>query len=332
MPIPFRNGVQTCSNVSISLLSTGCLLISPDDNCYSDAATGYPDVDYTPSTSPSLRYDNMTKAIKRTGREILLAICDWGVDFPSGWAPYLGNTWRITNDIIPEFKTVYRQVNQFVPSASFAGPGQWPDLDMLEVGNDVFTEAEEQTHFSLWAIAKSPLVMGAPLKDAYTSIDSSSLAILLNPTAISFNQDSLGKAANLTRRYTEEGYDVWAGPLSDDRTVAALVNWDDSPRTNATISFPDFGVQSAATVFDVWNNITQSDVKTTYSTTIPAHGILLLELSNTTAAGTYSAELYATMSGYVATFLQRGFPLTVYSETQQSSRTFTESPTVPCTA
>lgn len=81
-------------------------------------------------------------------------------------------------------------------------------LFRLEVGNDVFSEAEEQTHFSLWAIAKSPLVIGGALNDTLTTIKQSSLSILSNQDVIGYNQDSLGKAANLTRRYTEAGLDV----------------------------------------------------------------------------------------------------------------------------
>ena len=267
-----------------------------DDNYYSEASAGYPDADYTPLVSPAARFANMTKVIKGTGRDILLAVCEWGVDFPSAWAPALGNTWRITNDIIPAWKSIYRQVNQFVPSASFAGPGQWPDLDMLEVGNNVLTTAEEQTHFSLWAIAKSPLIIGAALKDRYTSISSSSLAILSNAHAISYNQDSLGKAANLTRRYTQAGLDVWAGPLSNGRTVAALVNWNDAAVT-ADLDFPDFGIQSAGSLYDVWNNVSKTNVKTSYSTTIAMHGTTLVELSNTIPTGNYPASLFASKSG-----------------------------------
>jgi alpha-galactosidase len=114
-------------------------LTSLDDDCYSEAATGYPNVDYTPAVSPSGRYANMTAAILATNRPILIQICDWGVDFPALWAPALGNSWRVTNDFIPAFRTIPRILNQVVPQTDFAGPGHWLDLDMLEVGNGVFT-------------------------------------------------------------------------------------------------------------------------------------------------------------------------------------------------
>lgn len=181
-------------------------------------------------------------------------------------------------------------MNQFPPSASYAAPGQWQVLDMMEVGNGFLTEAEEQTHFTLWAIAKSPLTIGCALNDTRTSISDSSLAILKNTDVITLNQDSLGTAANLTRRYTEEGLDVRAGPLSDGRTVVAMVNWNNDT-VHGTFNLPDAGLQSAAMVKDVWNKRTMTDVVTSYSAAISAHGTLLLELSKTMPAGTYSADV-----------------------------------------
>lgn len=267
-----------------------------DDNCYSDAALNYPDVAYAPSVSPELRYANMSDALAQQDRAILFQICDWGVSFPAGWAPSLGNSWRIANDISAEWSSVFRIANQAVPQTGFAGPGQWPDMDMLEVGNGVYTTPEEQTHFSLWAILKSPLIIGAALKDDTTAISEESLAILKQQDVIGFNQDELGAMANLSRRYTEDGYDVWSGPLSGGRTVAALVNWADKTR-NLTLNLPDIGIQYSATAKDIWNNITVQDIKTSYTAEVQAHGTILLELQNTTASGYYDASLFGTSTG-----------------------------------
>lgn len=212
------------------------------------------------------------------------------VDFPSAWAPPLGNTWRITNDIVPNWQSIWRIINQLPPSASYAAPGQWPDLDMMEVGNGFLTEPEEQTHFTLWAIAKSPLTIGCALQDTITTISDSSLAILSNEDVIALNQDSLGQAANLTRRYTDEGLDVWSGALSGDKTVVAFVNWNNNT-VKGTFNLPDAGLQSAGLVRDLWNSKTASDVVTSYFETIPAHGTLLLEFSDTVPAGTYTTDV-----------------------------------------
>ncbi|KAK6593434.1 Alpha-galactosidase D [Botrytis cinerea] len=291
-------GVYSDSGVQMCMTGTPAQVGSLYDNCYSDAATGYPNTNYAPSTSPSIRYQNMTNALATLSKPILFQICDWGVDFPSTWAPAMGNTWRITNDIIPSYPTVSRILNQAVPQTSFAGPGHWLDLDMLEVGNNIFTTAEEQTHFSLWAILKSPLVIGAALKDSLTSISSASLAILSNKDVISYNQDSLGVAASFRRRWTTDGYEVWAGPLSGGRTVVAVINLQNTAKT-LTLNFPDYDERSDLVVCGCgcpWNDASGT--------------------RGTTAAGTYAAS-DATVSGSNITFSK------IYAQTSSSNYTAT---------
>lgn len=256
------------------------------DNCYSDAGEGYPDAAYEPDISPKAHYVTMSEAVLSTHRPIIFQICEWGLDFPSAWAPPLGNSWRITNDIIPFYRTIPRILNQAVPQTSYAGPGQWLDLDMLEVGNNVFTTAEEQTHFSLWAIIKSPLIIGAALKDSYTSISAASLAILKNTDVISYNQDALGVAASFKRRWTEAGYEVWSGPLNGGRSVVAFINLQDQART-LTLDLPDAGIQKAGVLKDIWNAETTTNVLTSYTASVQAHGTILLEVGDPTPAGHY---------------------------------------------
>lgn len=238
----------------------------------------------------------MTEALSDQSKTVLFQICEWGVDFPALWAPSLGHTWRIGNDIIPAWRAIYRTLNQAVVQTLFAGPGQWPDLDMLEVGNNIFTTPEEQTHFSMWAILKSPLVIGGALKNEWTSISDSSLSILSNPDVVAFNQDSLGRSATLRRRWSEEEYEVWSGPLSGSRTVAALINWADHSR-ELTLNLPDIGAQYAGRVKDIWTGKRTTGVKTSYTSTVPAHGIMLLEVEDTIQAGVYPTKQFATSRG-----------------------------------
>jgi alpha-galactosidase len=258
----------------------------------------------------------MSAAIAATGRPIVYAICEWGVDFPSAWAPTIGNSWRIGNDIIPSFGTVARILNQAISQTSFAGPGHWLDLDMLEVGNNVFTAAEEQTHFTMWAIVKSPLIIGGRLSDTAGSITSSSLNILLNSDVIGYNQDSLGVAASFVRRFTSAGYEIWSGPLSGSRTVVAVINLS-NVATSLTLNLPDVGLQKAASVKNIWNAATSTNVLTSYTGSVAAHGTMLLELSGTTVAGKYIVA-DAVTSGYVP-------HLTDWTLTHNSSTTTTFS-------
>ena len=72
--------------------------------------------------------------------------------------------------------------------ASYAGPGGWNDPDMLEVGNGGMTYDGYRAHFSLWALAKAPLIVGCDV----TSMSKETREIILNKEVIAVNQDSLG--------------------------------------------------------------------------------------------------------------------------------------------
>lgn len=234
----------------------------------------------------------MSRYLQALDRSILFQICEWGIDFPALWAPAVGNSWRIGNDIIPQWRTIFRILNQAVPQTNFTSSGQWPDLDMLEVGTDVFTVPEEQTHFSLWAILKSPLIIGADL----TSIRNESLSVLKQEDVISFNQDALGTSASLQRRWSDDGYEVWSGLLSGDRTIAALINWSNEKR-DLTLSLPDIGLQYAGKLRNIWEGSTTTAIRTSYTATVAGHGTMLVELSNTSPAGLYPSNIFASSSG-----------------------------------
>ncbi|KAL4867655.1 alpha-galactosidase D [Aspergillus spectabilis] len=268
------------------------------DNCYSDAATNYPNVNYAPSTSPHPRFENMSQYLQSQSRPILFQICEWGIDFPALWAPDLGHSWRIGNDITPHWRSIFRTLNQAVPHTDFAGPGQWPDLDMLLVGLEgVLSVPEEQTHFSLWAILKSPLIIGS----AINGMRRESLEVLRNEDVIGFNQDELGVSASLKRRWSDEGYEVWSGPLEGGRVVVALVNWQGVQR-ELQLDLPDVGVQFAGGLRDIWQGESVEGVRTVYRGRVEAHGTMLLELRDVLPAGVYPGDVFASVEGDTTTF------------------------------
>src|SRR5438067_8296900 len=88
-------------------------------------------------------------------------------------------------------------------SAFVAGPGRWNDPDMLEIGNGEFASnlTAAQTHFTMWCIMASPLIMGNDL----TAMSSGTLQILTNAEAIAVDQDLAG----------EQGTKVFDGGTSE---------------------------------------------------------------------------------------------------------------------
>lgn len=101
--------------------------------------------------------------------------------------------------------------------SSYSGPGGFNDLDMLYLGSPKLNTNQERLHFGLWAIAKSPLVLGLDLN----RISNSTLTVIRNKGLIDINQDALGKAATIFRPPGAAApvrgkiYPYWAGQLED---------------------------------------------------------------------------------------------------------------------
>jgi alpha-galactosidase len=217
------------------------------DNCWSTGSF----VDYTPQANTSDRFQTMADALDGVDRDIVYAICEWGVGWNVGdWGSAYADSWRVSNDIQNNWASIWRITNEVVPYTKYSGVGRYPDMDMLIVGLKVLSEEEERFHFSMWAISKSPLIVGAPMDDSITP--SYSLDILSNAEVIALNQDPLGEQAQLVRRYTEEEYDVWAANLSDSRFLVAVTNWANSSASVKLDLLDLVGLEEAANARDIW--------------------------------------------------------------------------------
>ena len=67
------------------------------------------------------------------------------------------------------------QIDNIKPLARYCSPGHVNDLDMMQIGNGL-THAEEKTHFSMWCMMSTPLMLGCDL----TKISPETLEIVKN--------------------------------------------------------------------------------------------------------------------------------------------------------
>eukprot|EP00877_Chromochloris_zofingiensis_P005638 jgi/Chrzof1/15075/Cz09g26090.t1 len=146
------------------------------------------------------------------------SLCDWGVADPWLWGPEVGNSWRTDNDIQPLWSDILRSIDNTAGLARFAGPGGWNDPDMLEIGNGALAITMQRAHFALWALVKSPLLIGTDLR----LIMPSSLKILTSKEVIDINQDPLGVAGDLI--WKQGPREVWAAPLQGGDRAVVLFN------------------------------------------------------------------------------------------------------------
>ncbi|KAF4626266.1 hypothetical protein G7Y89_g11892 [Cudoniella acicularis] len=193
----------------------------------------------TPSGNSSGRFMTMRDALEGARRPILYSLCQWGRDSVWTWGKTVGNSWRMSGDIEVKWASVASIASQAADISSLAGPGGFNDLDMMEIGNGGLNPAEERTHFALWCLAKSPIILGTDL----TKIPASSLQIIKNKALLSISQDPLGKAATTfipdsTSPVPVSGklYPYWTGHLSDG-VVVALIAVDSA--VNLSVKFAD---------------------------------------------------------------------------------------------
>ncbi|PSR82841.1 alpha-galactosidase precursor [Coniella lustricola] len=273
------------------------------DNCYANSTTTAADYTGTVSGSP-MRFDTMYNALNAVSRDIVYQVCQWGVgEDIETWAPPIANSWRISNDIYNAWRSIWRITNQVIPYARVTSPtAGHADMDMLIVGLQALSTYEEQFHFGMWAINKSPLVLGSALANSLTP--AASLAIVSNKNVIAINQDSLGAQAELVRRYTTAQWDLWQGALSGGRQVIGLANWYNGSQS-VTVDFAaDLGIASAVAQ-DAWTGDSVGTLSGSYTTTLQGHELRLLILTNVVNATAgiqepvayYTAATQATLAG-----------------------------------
>ncbi|XP_058100010.1 alpha-galactosidase 1-like [Magnolia sinica] len=233
------------------------------DNCFNDGSR------------PTVRYPVMTRALMKAGRPIFFSMCEWGDLHPALWGAKVGNSWRTTNDISDNWESMVTIADMNEVYARFARPGGWNDPDMLEVGNGGMTKDEYIVHFSLWAISKAPLLLGCDVRN----MTQDTMEIISNEEVIAVNQDPLGVQAKKTRM--EGDVEIWAGPLTGNRTVVLLVNrsfhvgritayWDD-------IGLPPNTVVQAR---DLWQHATLTQTfKNAWTDTMVPHSCKMYVLT-----------------------------------------------------
>jgi len=110
---------------------------------------------------------------------------------------------------------------------AYSAPGHFNDFDMLIVGLNGKSQelvgtgcsnVEYRTHFSLWSMMSSPLLIGADVRN----LDAVSLETLLNKDIIALNQDVAGNQAALARDV--DNIQVYAKELNDSSWAVALLN------------------------------------------------------------------------------------------------------------
>ncbi|RHN52890.1 Alpha-galactosidase [Medicago truncatula] len=216
----------------------------------------------------------MSEALLKSGRPIFFSVCEWGKEDPATWAKSVGNSWRTTGDIKDNWHRMTSIIDVNDKWASYAGPGGWNDPDMLEVGNGGMTTEEYRSHFSIWALAKAPLLVGCNIQ----AMDNITYELISNSEVIAVNQDKLGVQGKKVK--SNNDLEVWAGPLTNNKVAVILWNRSSSNAT-VTASWLDIGLKSETIVDarDLWEHSTKSLVLGKISVELDSHACKMYVLT-----------------------------------------------------
>ena len=158
---------------------------------------------------PEVRYREIRRVIDSVAtRHIRINVCRW--NFPGTWVNGIGDSWRISADIRPVWKSIKYIVGKNLYLSAYAGNGNYNDMDMLAVGYNIkpspfweeglgLSYTEEEAHFGIWCIMSSPLLLGCDIE----YIPEETMKIITNPELIAINQDRLGLQAHVVQHVGE---------------------------------------------------------------------------------------------------------------------------------
>ena len=219
------------------------------------------------SLDPQQRYTAISEAIKKTGRDdVRLNVCRW--DYPGTWVHDVAFSWRTTHDINASWASVKGILAENLYMSAYSSEGHYNDMDMLEVGRSMSTE-EDKTHFGMWCIMNSPLLIGCDLR----TVSGTPLTLLKNKELIALNQDKTYQQAYPVD--FQNGCYILVRDLEETeglkRAFAVYNPTDDSQKV--TVDFADLCLGGEVALRDVFLKRDVTGKRTESMTmTIPAHG------------------------------------------------------------
>ena len=231
------------------------------------------------------------KAIGRSGRAMVLSLSPGPTALEN--AVEVGKNaqlWRISDDVWDRWEkgkewsqSVKGQFPVIASWAKYARPGNWPDADMLPIGQlaptpgdgkaraSRLTEDEQRTMITLWAMARSPLFIGGNL----TEMDDAMKSLLTDPGVIEVDQHSmdghlLGQDGDVV---------AWVAVSVDrDKSYLALFNVGDAP-VHVDKTFAEYGFVDRAqyNVRDLWMRKELGPMNAV-TVELPAHGSVMFSL------------------------------------------------------
>ena len=271
-------GTKTCGGY---MGSEGYLIL--DANTFAEWGIDYLKMDgcYSEQLDHIDAYPAMARFLNETGRKIVYS-CSWpaynmGMDYAP--LPPNCNLWRNYYDSQCNWGSIKNIMDKFgneTKWAEYAGPGHWNDADMIVAGlkGGSLTEDESKSHFAIWSILASPLIMSNDLRE----LPDWAVKILRNKEIIAVDQDVMGKQGIRVTPF-EENRSVWVRPLANGDFAVALHNHGDSV-VDIPFNFGLIGGVMKYSIRDLYEHTELGVFENSYvAKSVPIHGVQMLRIT-----------------------------------------------------
>ena len=181
-------------------------------------------------------YRRMGLALKNCGRDILFSACTWGADNTAEWIRETSaNMWRSTGDVFDNWETIKSIIEQQEAILPYGGAGSFNDMDMLvvgmygkgNVGLQGLNDTQYKTHFSIWALLGSPLMIGCDVRN----MNKETFDSLSNEELIKINQDADCRQVFKLSLYSGNNIKAYARNLENGDIAVGFFNLTDKKVT-----------------------------------------------------------------------------------------------------
>ena len=231
-------------------------------------------------------YRRISFSLRNSGRDIFLAACQWGTEQVENWISSCGaHSYRSTTDIQDSWNSIRSIADQRLAHLEDGHTGCWNDMDMLVVGMngkglnpetsaqgcEGCSEEEYQSHFALWCMLNSPLIIGGDVR----TLDEKAKKLLKNRDLIGINQDPEGRNCYKLTCPCSPGAFTLIHPLSRGRYTIGIFNIGEKELMTG-FPFWDMGLSicqgQKLNFYDCLKHEGAGIFAECFSTAVPAHG------------------------------------------------------------
>lgn len=235
-------------------------------------------------------------AIRKSGRAIVLSLSPGPTNLShlEEVAKY-SEMWRIADDIWDGWdfpgqrfpNGLLSAFDNLAKWANYARPGKWPDADMLPWGSltphpgwgnprrSRLTEDEQRTQFALWAMARSPMILGGNL----TKLDDFTRTLIGNRQVIAINQTAVSSEELPGDPADRAKFRVWIAKGAGDHPAQYIAVFNlQASELQTDLTWPSALAGRSHAAFEIWKERQIPSAKLLH-VDIPPHGSAIFRVA-----------------------------------------------------